>query len=133
MTMSCELALLLGRPLRLARLRCERGSVDVVQATGMPRRISVWPVAIQTLTPLHVKRVAVANPRLVRAIAYARVKTDKVDAGTLAKLHAAGFLPEVWVADEDTYSRRHQMAERAGVLAQIIRIKRRMKNSDRLL
>ncbi|WP_404655839.1 IS110 family transposase [Bradyrhizobium sp. USDA 336] len=75
----------------------------------------------------HVKRVAVANPRLVRAIAYARIKTDKIDAETLAKLHAAGFLPEVWVADEDTYGRRRQMAERAGVLAQIVRIKGRMK------
>ena len=75
----------------------------------------------------HVKRVAIANPRLVRAITYARVKTDKVDAATLAKLHAAGFLPEVWVADEDTYSRRRQTAERAGILAQVVRIKGRMK------
>lgn len=69
--------------------------------------------AVERLLRPHVKRVAVANPRLVRAIAYALVKTDKVDAATLAKLHAAGFLPEVWVADEDTYSRRRQMAERA--------------------
>jgi len=83
--------------------------------------------AVERLMRPHVKRVAVANPRLVRAIAYARVKTDKVDAATLAKLHAAGFLPEVWVADEDTYSRRRQMAERAGVLAQVVRIKGRMK------
>ncbi|MEY9104512.1 transposase [Bradyrhizobium yuanmingense] len=77
--------------------------------------------AVERILRPHVKRVAVANPKLVRAIAYARVKTDKVDAGTLAKLHAAGFL------DEGTYSRRRQLAERAGVLAQIIRIKGRMK------
>lgn len=83
--------------------------------------------AVERLLRPHVKRVAVANPRLVRAIAYARVKTDKVDAATLAKLHAAGFLPEVWVADEDTYSRRRQIAERAGILAQVVRIKGRMK------
>lgn len=83
--------------------------------------------AVERLLRPHVKRVAVANPRLVRAIAYARVKTDKIDAATLAKLHAAGFLPEVWVADEDTYSRRRQIAERAGVLAQLVRIKGRMK------
>lgn len=83
--------------------------------------------AVERLLRRHVKRVAVANPRLVRAIAYARIKTDKIDAKTLAKLHTAGFLPEVWVADEDTYGRRRQMAERAGVLAQIVRIKGRMK------
>lgn len=83
--------------------------------------------AVERLLRPHVKRVAVANPRLVRAIAYARVKTDKVDAATLARLHAAGFLPEVWIADEDTYNRRRQSAERAGVLAQVVRIKGRMK------
>lgn len=83
--------------------------------------------AVERILRPYVKRVAVANPRLVRAIAYARVKTDKVDAATLAKLHAAGFLPEVWVADEDTYSRRRQIAERSGVLAQVVRIKGRMK------
>lgn len=71
-------------------------------------------VAVERLMRPHVKRVVVANPRLVRAIAYARVKTDKIDAITLAKLHAAGFLPEVWVADEDTYSRRRRAAERSG-------------------
>ena len=36
-------------------------------------------------------------------------------------------VPEVWVADEDTYSRRRQTAERAGVLAQLVRIKGCMK------
>ena len=40
--------------------------------------------------------------RMVRAIAYARVKTDKIDAVILARLHAGGFLPEVWVADDNT-------------------------------
>lgn len=83
--------------------------------------------AVERLMRPHVKRVIVANPRLVRAIAYARVKTDKIDAITLAKLHAAGFIPEVWVADEETYIRRRRAAERAGVLAQLVRLKGRMK------
>ena len=42
--------------------------------------------AVERLMRPYVKRVVVANPRLVRAIAYARVKTDKIDAATLAKL-----------------------------------------------
>ncbi|TDW59226.1 transposase [Novosphingobium sp. PhB55] len=83
--------------------------------------------AVERLMRPYVKRVVVANPRLVRAIAYARVKTDKIDAITLAKLHAAGFIPEVWVADEDTHRSRRRVAERAGVLAQLVRIKGRMK------
>jgi hypothetical protein len=37
-----------------------------------------------------VGRVVIANPILVRAIAWAKVKTDKIDAAVLAKLHASG-------------------------------------------
>ena len=59
----------------------------VIEATGNS-------AAVERLLRPHVKRVAIANPRLVRAIAYARVKTDKIDASILAKLHASGFLPE---------------------------------------
>jgi|SoiMethySBSTD1v2_1073268.scaffolds.fasta_scaffold5310759_1 hypothetical protein len=44
----------------------------------------------------------IANPLQVRAIAHAKVKTDRIDAVVLAKLHAAGFLPEVWQPDDAT-------------------------------
>ena len=83
----------------------------VIEATGNS-------AAVERLLRPYVKRVAIANPRLVRAIAYARVKTDKIDASILAKLHASGFLPEIWVADDDTLGRRRQIAERMGVLEQ---------------
>ena len=92
----------------------------VIEATGNS-------AAVERLLRPFVKRVAVANPRLVKAIAYARVKTDKVDAKILAKLHAAGFLPEVWVPDEVTLIRRRQIAERMGVLAQLVRTKGRIQ------
>jgi len=36
----------------------------------------------------------------------AHVKTDRIDAGVLASLRAAGFLPEVWLPDADTERRR---------------------------
>jgi transposase len=44
-----------------------------------------------------VAKVVVANPRLVKLIASARVKTDKVDTMSLAKLLAVNLIPEVWV------------------------------------
>jgi transposase len=75
----------------------------VLEATGNS-------AAVERLIRPHVRRVVVANSRLVRAIAYARVKTDKIDAAILAKLHAAGFLPEVWVADDTTLARRRLIA-----------------------
>lgn len=37
-----------------------------------------------------VARVIIANPLQVKAIAEAHVKTDKIDAGTLASLQASG-------------------------------------------
>ena len=60
----------------------------VIQATGNS-------AAVERILRPFVKRIVVANSRMVRAIAYARVKTDKIDAAILAKLHAGGFLPEV--------------------------------------
>jgi transposase len=65
----------------------------VIEATGNTSAI------VRVLLPF-VGRVAIANPILVRAIAWAKVKTDKIDAAVLAKLHASGFLPEVWMPDE---------------------------------
>lgn len=65
----------------------------VLEATGNT-------AAIERLLRPFVGRVVIANPRMVRAIAYARVKTDKIDAITLACLQASGFLPEVWAADD---------------------------------
>lgn len=91
----------------------------VIEATGNS-------AAVERILRPFVKRIVVANPRMVRAIAYARVKTDKIDAVILAKLHAGGFLPEVWVADDETQRRRRQTAERMGVLEQMVRTKGRI-------
>jgi transposase len=70
--------------------------------------------------------VVIANPLQVRAIAHAKIKTDKIDAGVLAKLHASGFLPEVWMPDEATETLRRLVARRAQVVQQMTRIKNRL-------
>lgn len=59
----------------------------VVEATGNAMAV------VRVLSP-YVGRVIVANPMQVKAIAHARIKTDKIDAGVLAPLHASGFLPQ---------------------------------------
>ena len=91
----------------------------VLEATGNT-------AAIVRLLTLHVRRVAVANPRLVRLIAEAKVKTDKIDAKVLAQLYAAAFLPEVWLPDEATELRRRLVAQRAQVVAHMTRLKNRI-------
>jgi len=74
------------------------------------------------LTPL-VGRVVVSNPSKTRAIAEAKVKTDKVDARILAQLLAADFLPPVWLPDERSRSLRRQVTRRAHLVRQRTRIK----------
>jgi transposase len=83
--------------------------------------------AIVRLLERHVGRVVVSNPRKTRVIAEAKVKTDKVDAQVLAQLLAAGFLPSVWVADEETQSLRRQVARRAHIVRQRTRLKNRVQ------
>ena len=60
---------------------------------------------VRVLSP-YVARVIMTNPLHVKAIAQADLKTDKIDAGVLASLHAASFLPEVWLPDAESERRR---------------------------
>jgi transposase len=87
----------------------------------------LWEVALEATGNTHaivrllagrVARVVVSNPHKTRAIAEAKVKTDKVDAEILAQLLAADYLPGVWVADEDTQAHRRQVARRAHLVRQ---------------
>ena len=93
----------------------------VLEATGNSA------ILVRLLSPF-VRRVVVANPVQVRAIAWAKVKTDRIDAGMLAKLYASGFLPEVWVADEETQARRRLVAERAQLVSHRTRLKNRIQS-----
>jgi transposase len=79
--------------------------------------------AIATLLAPLVARVVVSNPSKTRAIAEAKVKTDKVDARILAQLLAADFLPPVWLPDDRTRSLRRQVMRRAHVVRQRTRLK----------
>ena len=81
--------------------------------------------AIVRLILPHVARVVVSNPQKTRAIAEAKVKTDKVDAAILAELLAADFLPSV--ADEATHALRRQVARRANIVRQRMRLKNQVQ------
>ena len=74
--------------------------------------------AIATLLARYVGRVVVSNPTKTRAIAEAKVKTDKVDAAILAQLLAADFLPSVWLPDQATHALRRQVIRRAHIVRQ---------------
>jgi transposase len=84
--------------------------------------------AIVRLLEGRVARVVVSNPSKTRAIAEAKIKTDKVDAATLAKLLAADFLPGVWVADDETQALRRQVSRRAHIVRQRTRLKNQVQS-----
>ncbi len=89
----------------------------VIEATGNA-------MAVQRVLSPFVARVVIANPMQVKAIAHAHVKTDKVDAGTLANLYAAGYLPQIWTPDARTERLRRLVARRD----QVVRHRTRIKN-----
>jgi len=88
----------------------------VIEATGNASAVA------EVLRP-HVGRVVIANPRQVRLIAEARIKTDVIDATVLARLYASGFLPEVWIPDEHTLGLRRQVTRRTQIVRQRARLK----------
>src|SRR3712207_6114326 len=89
----------------------------VVEATGNAAAVA------EVLAP-HVGRVVIANPKQVRLIAHAKIKTDATDTAVLAKFYASGFLPEVWVPDGRTQALRRQVTRRT----QLVRQRTRLKN-----
>src|SRR6266480_2181983 len=88
----------------------------VLEATGNA-------LAIARIIEPYVDRVVLANPKAVKN-ATQTAKTDKLDARTLAKLLAVGFLPEVWTPDERTRVLRRRISRRA----QLVRQRTREKN-----
>jgi transposase len=122
-------ALLDGHLTKLGRIPMTRDSLEafareelthddhvVVEATGNAAAV------VEVLAP-YVDRVIIANPKQVRLIAHAKIKTDAIDAAVLAKLYATGFLPEVWIPDERTMALRRQVARRTQFVRQRVRLK----------
>jgi transposase len=72
----------------------------------------------------HVVAVLVANTRKLPQISKAKAKTDRLDARTLARLAASGFLDTVWAPDERTRALRRLCARREA----LVRARTRAKN-----
>lgn len=83
---------------------------------AMEATTNCWAVA-DALRP-HVARVVVSNPMATKAIAQAKVKTDRVDAHVLAQLLRCDFLPEVWQPDEATRRLRELTGRRGALVGQ---------------
>lgn len=69
-------------------------------------------------------RVVMVHPARVKAIAWARLKNDRIDSKTLAHLSRCDLLPQAWMADEATRQLRLQVRLRVT----LGRERARMKN-----
>jgi transposase len=85
---------------------------------------NTWAVA-EVLRPI-VARVMISNPLQTRAIALAKVKTDKIDARVLANLLRGGYIAEVWQPDPRTIELRRLTSRRARLVSQRTAIKNRL-------
>ena len=118
-----------GRLRRLGRVDMRRDLLEAFAAKLSPNDVVVIEAtgnasSAASVVASHVKKVVIANPKQVRIIAHAKIKTDTIDAGVLAQLYASGFLPEVWIPDEPTQALRRQVTRRN----QVVRQRSRLKN-----
>lgn len=76
-------------PARFASQRLKHSDRIALEATT-----NNWPI-VEILRPF-VAAIVVGNPLKTKAIAEAKIKTDKVDAEVLAQLMRCNYLPDVW-------------------------------------
>lgn len=115
------------RTFELTRARLAHFAQHVLRPTdqvALEVTTNCWAVA--AVLQLHVARVVVSNPLLTKAIAQAKVKTDKVDARVLAQLLRCDFLPEVWHPDTTTQQRRELTGRRAALVQQRTALRNRI-------
>jgi transposase len=74
----------------------------------------------------HAEKVKVAHPLMLRAIAAAKKKNDKIDAGKIADCLRCDFLPECHMVSTEIRDRRRTLRYRNLVLKQMVQMKNRI-------
>jgi transposase len=74
----------------------------------------------------HAEKVKVAHPLMLRAIAAAKRKNDKIDAGKIADCLRCDFLPECHMASTEIRDRRRTLRYRGLLVKQMVQMKNRI-------
>jgi transposase len=106
----------------IERIRNHGQARAVLESTG-----NFWIKTYEALEAANVK-VTLSNPMKTRAIAEARIKTDKIDAQTLAHLLRADLVAASYVPDKETRMRRALLRHRASLVKTRTEIKNRIHN-----
>lgn len=84
-----------------------------------------WPFMYDLLKD-HVARVELAHPKELKAISAAAVKTDRVDARTLAHLARMNYLPTAYAASAEIRDLRLELRHRDSLVSQRTQAKNRI-------
>lgn len=76
-----------------------------------------------------IESVQLAHPQKVRAIAEAKIKTDKIDSHILAQLLRADLIPAAYIPDKQTRSYKEMVRQRVF----LVRMRTRLKNRIHVL
>jgi transposase len=87
---------------------------------------NAWQIYDQVFP--YVGQAVVAHSGLVKLIASARVKTDKRDVLKLARLLAAGLVPEVWVPPQEVRDLRALLAHRMHMIKRRTMLRNRLQS-----
>jgi transposase len=118
------------RTFELTRAKLMHFAKHVLRPTdqvALEATTNCWAVA--RVLQDHVARVVVSNPLVTKAIAQAKIKTDKVDAHVLAQLLRCDFLPEVWHPDTITQQLRELTGRRAALVQQRTALRNRIHSA----
>src|SRR6201996_1391716 len=74
----------------------------------------------------HADKVKVAHPRMLRAIALAKKKNDRIDASKIADCLRCDFLPECYMAPTAIRDRRRTLRYRNLLVKQMVQMKNRV-------
>src|ERR1700741_325055 len=74
----------------------------------------------------HAEKIKVAHPLMLRAIAAAKKKNDRIDAGKIADCLRCDFLPECHMAATEIRDRRRTLRYRSLVVKQMVQMKNRV-------
>jgi transposase len=107
---------------RFAKKRLRRTDGVALESTT-----NTWAV-VAVLRPF-VADIVVSNPLKTKAIAEAKIKTDKVDALVLAQLLRCDYLPSVWIPSEEVQELRQLTGRRASLVGDRTAIKNRISSA----
>src|SRR5215813_2159018 len=120
-----------GRVYQEGKIGSTRWELDEwIRTMPQPRRIAMEATIFtgwiyDHLLP-HAEKVKVAHPLMLRAIAAAKKKNDRIDAGKIADCLRCDFLPECHMASTEIRDRRRTLRYRHLLVRQMVQMKNRI-------